>query len=43
MRIPGFAERVGTGYWYFFPTVQIPMTGPQAFSYEPTFAILYDY
>ena len=42
-RIPGIAERIGTGYWYFFADVQIPMTGPQAFSYELIFAVLYDY
>jgi hypothetical protein len=49
--LPGFRckltgrvfESVGTGLWYFFADVNVPMTGPQAFSYQPIFAILYDY
>jgi hypothetical protein len=34
---------LGTGLWYFLANVNIPMTGPHAFSYQPIFAILYDY
>jgi len=34
---------IGTGLWYFFAAVNVPMTGPQAISYEPIFAVLYDY
>ena len=34
---------IGTGLWYFFASVNVPMTGPQALSYAPIFAILYDY
>lgn len=34
---------IGTGLWYFFASVNVPMTGPQSFSYQPIFAILYDY
>jgi hypothetical protein len=34
---------LGTGFWYFFTNVNVPMTGPQTFSYQPIFAILYDY
>ncbi len=49
--LPGFRckltgrlfESVGTGLWYFFADVNVPMTGPQAFSYQPIFAVLYDY
>ena len=37
------ALKAGTGLWYFFASVNVPMTGPQAFSYQPIFAILYDY
>ncbi len=36
-------ENLGTGLWYFFASVNVPMTGPQAFSYQPIFAVLYDY
>ncbi len=36
-------ENVGTGLWYFLANVNVPMTGPQAFSYQPIFALLYDY
>ena len=43
-RIPGPFEKIGTGYWYFFADVLVDMVGPQhPFSYEPIFAILYDY
>jgi len=35
--------KLGTGLWYFFADVNVPMTGPQAFSYQPIFAVLYDY
>ena len=34
---------LGTGNWYFFADVNVPITGPQAFSYQPIFALLYDY
>ncbi|MFO0889954.1 MAG: hypothetical protein U0790_12545 [Isosphaeraceae bacterium] len=34
---------VGTGLWYFFADVNVPVTGPKSFSYQPIFAILYDY
>jgi hypothetical protein len=34
---------LGTGLWYFFANVNLPMTGPQSFSYQPIFAVLYDY
>jgi len=37
------STNIGTGLWYFFASVNVPMTGPQAFSYQPIFAILYDY
>ncbi len=40
-KIPGL--NIGTGLWYFFADVNVPMTGPQAFSYQPIFAVLYDY
>lgn len=40
-RIPGID--IGTTNWYFFASVNVPMTGPQSFSYQPIFAILYDY
>jgi hypothetical protein len=40
-KIPGI--ELGTGLWYFFANVNVPVTGPQAFSYQPIFAILYDY
>jgi len=39
----GLFENLGTGLWYFFASVNVPMTGPQAFSYQPIFAVLYDY
>jgi len=37
------STNIGTGLWYFFAAVNVPVTGPQAISYEPIFAILYDY
>ena len=37
------STNIGTGLWYFFASVNVPMTGPQAFSYQPIFALLYDY
>src|SRR5271157_901484 len=37
------STNIGTGLWYFFAAVNVPMTFPQAISYEPIFAILYDY
>ncbi|MGC8641045.1 MAG: hypothetical protein ACP5XB_14365 [Isosphaeraceae bacterium] len=40
-KIPGLT--LGTGAWYFFADVNVPLTGPQSFSYQPIFAILYDY
>ena len=40
--LPGMRCKI-TGFWYFFASVNVPMTGPQAFSYQPIFAILYDY
>ncbi len=44
LKLPGRVfESVGTGLWYFFADVNVPMTGPQAFSYQPIFAILHDY
>jgi hypothetical protein len=43
-KLPGRVfESVGTGLWYFFADVTVPMTGPQTFSYQPIFAILHDY
>ncbi len=42
-KIPGPVEKIGTGLWYFFADVNVPMTGPQAYSYQPIFAVLYDY
>ncbi len=35
--------KLGTGLWYFFASVNVPVTGLGAFSYQPIFAILYDY
>ena len=35
--------KLGTGLWYFFASVNVPVTGPGSFSYQPIFAILYDY
>ncbi len=35
--------KLGTGLWFFLANVNVPMTGPQAFSYQPIFAVLYDY
>jgi hypothetical protein len=40
-KIPGLD--IGTGNWYFFADVNVPLTGPQSFSYQPIFAVLYDY
>jgi hypothetical protein len=40
-RIPDL--KLGTGLWYFLAPVNVPVTGPGSFSYQPTFAILYDY
>ncbi len=40
-KIPGL--NIGTGLWYFFADVNVPVTGPQSFSYQPIFAVLYDY
>jgi hypothetical protein len=37
------STNIGTGLWYFFAAVNVPMTGPQGISYEPIFALLYDY
>ena len=34
---------LGTGLWYFFASVNVPVTGPGSFSYQPIFAVLYDY
>ena len=33
---------IGTGLWYFFASVNVPL-GDRAFSYQPIFALLYDY
>ena len=38
---PDFHE-IGTGLWYFFASVNVPL-GDRAFSYQPIFAMLYDY
>jgi hypothetical protein len=40
--LPGFRTQI-TGLWFFFASVEVPMVGPQAFSYQPIIAILKDY
>ena len=35
--------KLGTGLWYFFASVNVPVGGPQSFHTQPIFAILYDY
>ncbi len=43
MRCKVPAIKLGTGLWYFFAAVNVPMGYPHAVSYEPIFAVLYDY
>ncbi len=37
------STNIGTGLWYFFASVEVPMTYPEAFSYFTKFALLYDF
>ena len=43
-RIP-FLSQVGTGYWYFFNSLEVPMAGPPHSheDYQLLWAVLYDY
>jgi len=46
-RVP-FLNKVGTGYWYAFASIEVPMTGPRYQpvvheTYQTLFALLYDY
>jgi hypothetical protein len=43
-RVP-FLSKVGTGYWYAFAAVEVPMAGPPHShdDYQMTYAFLYDY
>jgi len=43
-RVP-FLSKVGTGYWYAFASVEVPMSGPRYSheDYQTLYALLYDY
>jgi hypothetical protein len=41
--LPGLQTQIGKGLWFPYVGVQVPMTGPQAFTYQAIWAIVHAY
>ncbi len=41
--LPGMLTQLGKGLWFGYAGIEVPMTGPQAYTYQAIFAIVHGY